>query len=104
MKLELLRQIRQIVRYEQANGKTDFELLSSMMEEVGELSRELKIEEKVHGNTYKQPDEGSVIESIDVIITALAMYFARGGTISALDEIIGRKVNKWESKSGYVPF
>lgn len=104
MKLELLRQIRQLVRYDKAQGKTDFELLSSMMEEVGELSRELKIEEKVQGNTYKQPDEGSIIESEDVIITALAMYFARGGNISELEEIMSKKVNKWESKSGYVPF
>ena len=104
MKTELLRKIRQIAIYERNTGKTDFELLSSMMEEVGELSRDLKIEEKIVGNTYKTLEEGSIIESVDVLITALAMYFARGGNISELEYIMNKKIDKWERNSGYDPF
>ncbi|RDJ35106.1 MAG: hypothetical protein DWQ19_09740 [Crenarchaeota archaeon] len=48
--------------------KSDGEMLASVYEEFGELARELKIEEKVFGNSHKSPDEGSKGEAVDLFI------------------------------------
>jgi len=57
-------------------NKTKDELLLSLIEEFGELSREIMIKEKVYGNTYKKPDEGVLGEAVDLFITSVAMNFA----------------------------
>jgi len=74
----VVRRIEELTGIDLQN-KSIFELYASLCEEVGELSRELKIEERSFGNAHKAPDEGSEIESVDVAICALALYFARGG-------------------------
>lgn len=56
--------------------KTLIQLHASTIEEIGELSRELKIQEKLFGNTYKVKDEGVAGEAIDVLICALSLAFA----------------------------
>lgn len=56
--------------------KTLIELLACPAEELGELARELKIEFKTFGNSYKKPDEGSKAESCDLFIGAACMFFA----------------------------
>lgn len=56
--------------------KTKEELFLSLIEEIGELSKEILIAEKVYGNTYKKPDEGPTGESVDLFICAIAMQFA----------------------------
>ena len=76
--------------------KTIFELLTSTAEELGELSRELLIEEQSFGNNYKSVDEGSRAEAIDLTICALAIFFARGGTAEQFMEIAYKKLSKWE--------
>lgn len=58
--------------------KTYDHLFASTVEELGELSRELKIAHKVYGNTYKLPDEGVKGEVVDVYICAFCLYFASG--------------------------
>ena len=57
-------------------NKSHFELLASTTEELGELSRELKIHYKTYGNTYKKPDEGPKTEAIDLMICAYCHYYA----------------------------
>lgn len=55
--------------------KTNGELFASLLEELGELARELKIEEKVFGNFHKAPGEGTKGEAVDVFICAnIQMY------------------------------
>ena len=84
-------------------NKSIFELYASLGEEVGELSRELKIEERSFGNTHKAPDEGSKIEAVDVAICALALYFARGGKLEELEGIMESKLDKWERSQNEIP-
>lgn len=80
-------------------NKSIFELTMSAVEELGEFSRELKIEEKTFGNTYKKPDEGTKKEAVDLVISALALYFARGGKISELATNMKEKLKKWEDNT-----
>lgn len=76
--------------------KSVFELLASMNEEVGEFSRELKIEERTYGNEYKKAgNEDSRDEAVDMVICALSLYFARNGSIEDLGAIINKKLDKW---------
>lgn len=77
--------------------KNVFHLLASTTEELGEFSRELKIEQKVHGNTYKKPDEGTKAEAVDLIICALSLFYACGGTNAQMLNIMEKKLDKWEN-------
>jgi hypothetical protein len=65
-------------------------LFASLLEEIGELARELKIALDVYGNTYKKPDEGVKGEAIDVYICCLAMHYAK---------IVGEKPTKIKHES-----
>lgn len=81
--------------------KSVFELLASMGEEVGEFSRELKIEERTYGNTYKKHgDESSRDEAVNMIVCALSLYFARNGSIGELSIMINKKLDKWARCQG----
>jgi hypothetical protein len=71
-------------------NKTFEELFACPAEEIGELARELKIEEKVFGNDYKSPDEGSKAEAVDLFIGATCMYLARGILIK--DETVAERL------------
>lgn len=52
--------------------KTEKQLLASFYEELGELARELKIEEKVFGNFHKAPGKDGVLgEAVDVFICVM---------------------------------
>lgn len=92
--------VRELVGRE-LKHKTIFQLLASASEELGELSRELLIEDKVFGNTYKRGDEGSKAEAIDLAICALALYFGRDGSGEQdLATTLHKKLDKWQSKHG----
>lgn len=79
--------------------KSKSELLQSAVEELGELARELNIEGRVFGNTYKEAGaDGTQMESVDLAICALALYFACGGDAESLGKRINAKLDKWESK------
>jgi len=80
------------------SNKDIFQLFASAAEELGELSRELLIEEKVFGNTYKPGDEGSRTEAVDLAICALAIFYGRNGSDEELTTILHHKLDKWESK------
>ena len=86
--------IKQLTNIDLKN-KSIFELLASTAEEFGELSRELKIENKTFGNDHKVGDEGSKIEAVDLLICAAAIYFGVGGSIQELPDILDKKLLKW---------
>lgn len=81
-------------------NKTVFELMTSAVEEIGEFARELKIESGTFGNQHKAPDEGTQAEAVDLCICALALYFARGGTLQGLEPLMQKKLDKWEKNQG----
>jgi hypothetical protein len=89
------------------------DIVLSAAEEFGEFCRELKIEESIFGNSHKEAgDDGTVGESVDMVIMALALYYARHAKVTGcpppgLDqwsiptkEILDRmtvKLDKWEN-------
>ena len=77
--------------------KSIFELLASATEELGEFSRELKIEAGTYGNGHKKPDEGTISEAVDMAICALALFYAQGGTNEQLYILMNKKLDKWEA-------
>lgn len=93
--IDSLQKLKELTDVDLEN-RSIFSLLASATEELGELSRELKIEEGEFGNTYKESDEGSRLESVDLTICALSIYFARGGSIESLAEDMNGKLAKWE--------
>ena len=96
MKESTIQRIRDLTAIDMSK-KTAFEILASAIEELGEFSRELKIEERTFGNTYKKPDEGTQCEAVDSLIMGFCLFFCRGGDRALLDEIINKKLDKWES-------
>ncbi len=76
--------------------KSISDLTLSAMEELGEFSREIKIEEGIFGNTHKEPDtDGSQGEAIDIAIMGICLYFARGGNSADIARRMQIKVDKW---------
>lgn len=64
--------------------KTLAELFASTSEEIGELSRELKIQYKTFGNQNKVKDEGVAGEAIDCLICGYCM----GAAITGSNDLI----------------
>lgn len=56
--------------------KTKDQLFASLLEELGEVATELKIEKCVFGNAHKKIDEGSKGEAVDLYICCVAVFFA----------------------------
>jgi hypothetical protein len=78
-------------------NKSISDMVLSALEELGEFSREVKIEEGVFGNQHKEPGkDGSRGEAIDVTIMALALYYARGGSLEGLASGLKKKLDKWQ--------
>jgi len=63
-------------------------LMVDSMEELGELSRCVK---------GKPNDEPAKNEAVDLAICAIAMFFASGGSMLELGDIMAEKTAKWES-------
>lgn len=80
--MDMLNTIRHLT-HKDLEHKSFAELMLSMNEELGELSREVKIEDEVFGNGHKTPGpDGSIGEAVDVVIMALAIYYARFKTVN----------------------
>lgn len=76
--------------------KDDYQVLAAISEEHGELAGAMAIEDQLHGKAHKTVDEPSTHEAVDVVITALALFFQRGGTRELLDQVMESKLDKWE--------
>lgn len=70
-------------------------LLNNTIEELGEFAAANTVE-----NGFKKKDlkESAKIEAVDVTICALALFFAKGGTVEELTAIGQRKLDKWEAR------
>lgn len=70
-------------------------LLNNAIEELGEFAAANTVEA---GFKKKDLKESAKIEAVDVIICALSLFFAKGGTIEELTAIGQRKLDKWEAR------
>jgi NTP pyrophosphatase (non-canonical NTP hydrolase) len=70
-------------------------LFKNLVEEVGEFAKALTIEQ---GLKKKPLDESSMHEAVDVIICALAIFYARGGTDEELTSYGLKKLCKWNDR------
>lgn len=73
---------------------TDY-LLRNTIEEIGEFAAALSCED---GIKQKELKETSLQESIDVVICALSLFYAKGGTNELLARYGQEKLNKWEKR------
>jgi NTP pyrophosphatase (non-canonical NTP hydrolase) len=70
-------------------------LFRHTVEELGEYAAAKTVEEGIKKKDLK---ENSLIESVDLVICALSLFYANGGTEEKLHEIGQRKLNKWDER------
>lgn len=70
-------------------------LFKNMVEEVGEFAKALTVEQ---GLKKKEINESSMHEAVDVVICALALFYARGGTNEELASYGLKKLAKWKER------
>lgn len=87
----MIEKIKKLTENDLKNKSKD-ELLLSLIEEFGEVSREILIQEKIYGNTYKKPDEGPKGEAVDLFICATAMHFSENNDFNIN---FSRKLNNY---------
>lgn len=82
-----------------AQPRTRYDVLASLMEEVGELATEVAIEEEYSSKPAGK--DGVVGEAVDVIICALDMIHTHNPLVSEdrIMEILHSKLNKWKHKA-----
>lgn len=82
---------------EVAPFRSRYDVLSKMMEEVGELAQEVGIKE---GYQKRKPGKDGVLgEAVDVIITALDLIFIDNPNIERMEviDVLNKKLEKWKS-------
>lgn len=71
--------------------------LAKLMEESGELAKEILIASKASGSTHKSPGEDGVLgECADVLLVAFSIFFSQGGSPKELEKRLYEKAKKWE--------
>lgn len=79
--------------------RSKYEVLSQLMEEVGELATEVSISE---GYSNKERDEGILGEGVDVITCVLDLIWLADPTLTEEEvmDILRIKLKKWKKKGG----
>lgn len=70
-------------------------LFKNTVEEIGEFAKALTVEQ---GLKKKEINESSKHEAVDVVICALALFYARGGTDEELAQYGLKKLLKWKER------
>lgn len=70
-------------------------LFANTVEELGEYAAAKTVEKGVKKKKLK---ESSLVESVDLVICALSLFFANGGKMTDLCNIGQEKLNKWEER------
>jgi hypothetical protein len=94
--LQLFQKTAQIVNADLANGRHIDSLIRSAGEEFGEVCRAISIES---GQKSGSLAESSRSEAIDLLICAVAIYFAKAGRLPELVRIMDEKLSKWQTNS-----
>lgn len=81
----------------QLEHEDSYKILAHLVEELGETSSAMCIEDGGVGKDYKElPKETSAQEAVDIIVCAVSLFYARGGTKKQFLSIIENKLGKWE--------
>ncbi len=67
-----------------------------LLEELGEFSTAVCIEDGSDVKAYKELDESSDKEAIDMAICVFSLYFNRNGNMDTLLDYMNKKLDKWE--------
>lgn len=70
-------------------------LFANTVEELGEYAAAKTVEKGIKKKNLK---ESSLVESVDLVICALSLFFANGGKFEDLSNIGQVKLNKWEER------
>lgn len=96
MSLEnFIRETEELTHLAVVQGDTADSMFLSLGEELGELAAALSSE---NGRKKRDLKEDSKVEAIDVVVTALSIFFAKGGTVEELSELGIPKLKKWAKK------
>lgn len=80
------------------NGRTPDKVFYQLVEEVGELSKEVRT--KYDPTSYKKEGvDGILGESCDILISLLDFLMLQGFKEEQIIETIVKKCNKWENKT-----
>jgi NTP pyrophosphatase (non-canonical NTP hydrolase) len=79
-------------------NENSYTILAHLLEELGEVSTALCVEDNSKVKGYKKLDESSSDECVDVLICVMSLFFNRGGNMDQLMDVAETKLNKWESK------
>lgn len=83
--------------------RSKYEVLSQLMEEVGELATEVSIAE---GYSNKETNEGIISEGVDVITCVLDLIWLGSPNITEEEleadimAVLQQKLQKWKKKGG----
>lgn len=72
------------------------DIMFSTTEELGELSRAIRIEDNYVLAGHKKKEHDSTEECIDVLLCITEMFVARGGTLEQFKYLIDIKLKRWE--------
>ncbi len=90
-----------IERLSRIEPKTLMERMVKLQEETGELAQEILVEHKTSGSKHKTAGSDGILgESVDVVLVSLSIFFAHGGTVDKLEELILKKCLKWQKHQG----
>ena len=70
-------------------------LFANAVEELGEYAAAKTVEK---GIKKKKLKESSLVESVDLVICSLSLFFGNGGTLEDLCKIGQEKLNKYEER------
>jgi NTP pyrophosphatase (non-canonical NTP hydrolase) len=79
-------------------SENTYTILAHTIEELGEFSTAVCIEDGSKVKGYKKLDESSVSEAVDALICVLSLYYSRGGRTEDLPKLINKKLDKWQKK------
>ncbi len=87
---EMIEIVKEAVRNDKS--KTADGVYLYLAEETGEVATAMAVERGLKNKTLK---ENSASECVDVIISAIGLFYKLGGTDEELIEIFGRKSKRW---------
>jgi hypothetical protein len=92
---EFMARVSYITKADLNKNHSEDLLFANTVEELGEYAAAKTVEKGIKKKMLK---ESSKIESVDLTICALSLFFANGGTLQDLCSIGQEKLNKWEDR------
>ena len=95
--IKMFERIKQLTEEQLKNPKENVEkIMFHLLEELGEFSTAVCIEDGSDVKAYKVLDETSDKEAIDVFICVMSLFYARNGMTSDVISYTNKKLDKWE--------